>query len=123
MENLRKGYQGGIRSKGVTVGVGASGGSEQINLAGDAQEFLGLQLLTDQADGFGAATTIRLEINNDMVIDEVDARFLEDSPENPRAFIAYPRPLTGKDDIQIRVNSSVVQNVSVIVYYVKRVTG
>lgn len=116
-ERVKQAYQTGVRSKGFDIQTTATGANERLDLSGFGGELLGIALLTDVDGGFGANTRISLKVNNDLIIDEVDARFLEDSPDNPRPFVAYPRPLTGQDSINIEIANNSQQTVTVILYY------
>jgi len=115
-ERIRDTYRHGVRCKGFsqTFGVGTSDIS--FNLSGLAQYFAGLAILNTTAAG----VTGSLVINEDVVIDTLDVRFIEvDGATSPRDFYAFGRALNGQDTIVFRVNNGTGGNVTLnfVVYY------
>lgn len=114
---IRDTYRDGVRSKGFrqTFGVGTSDLS--LSLSGMAKYFLGIAIHNITA----ANVDLSLVINEDVVLDTIDARFIEvDGATSPRDFYAFGRALNGQDTITLRVNNGTGGNVaiSVIVYYI-----
>jgi hypothetical protein len=109
-------YKFGVRAKGFQVTIAANAANVNLPLAGGAAEFLGLTIVPDNT-AFTGATRISLLVNNDQVLDNVPAPFLEDSADNPRSFIPFSRPIQSADEIRFQVNNAAQAVIYVVVYY------
>lgn len=114
---IRDTYRDGVRSKGFRQTVGTGTNDISLSLSGTAKYFMGIAIHNITA----AAVDLSLIINEDVVIDTIDARFIEvDGATSPRDFYAFGRALNGQDTIVLKVNNNTGGNValSVIVYYI-----
>jgi len=114
---IRATYRDGVRCKGFRNTFGTGTSDLSLSLSGMGKYFLGIALLNLSATGLD----LSLVINEDVVIDTLDARFIEvDGATSPRDYYAFGRALNGQDTIVLRVNNSTgaAVAVSVIVYYI-----
>lgn len=118
MNDYKETYQRGLRSKGFELTTAASGATtERITLDGQKGILLGFGLETDS--NFNSNKTIvSFEINNDLVVNRINAKFAALQPDNPRLMVPLERAISGNDTIDFTVNSNQLQQgISLIVYY------
>ena len=109
-----------LRVKGYSVTVDTGTTPQQVRLSGDARLLCGIAFVVDPARL--AANTlpeqVTLTVNNEIVIEQIAPKFLlKDFTEDQ--YYAFPRPLSGTDDIVLTFTSAqAVQNVGVVFYYI-----
>ena len=116
-QRIRDTYREGVRCKGFRQNFGVGVSDLSLNLSGMGKYFAGIAIHNITA----AALDCSLIINEDVVIDNIDARFIEvDGATSPRDFYAFGRALNGQDTIVFRVNNATGGNVSlsILVYYI-----
>jgi hypothetical protein len=117
---MRDAYSNGIRCKGFTVTITATGTSSYtVDLSGMAKNFLGFgwyipgtlptQIIQEQ-----------LVINNDVVVDStLIYHHLVQNNTSDRDYYAFPRPLNGQDTIVFNfTNAGAVLTAYLVVYYI-----
>lgn len=102
------------KTKGFRFDVPTGDQEFQMDLVGDASIYLGLALAgTDLRNG-----NISLIINNEIIIDRSQLRFLSNE-FNDDEYYLFPRPLSGTDDIKVKFQDMVLQqNIDIINYYI-----
>jgi len=107
------------RLKGFNLTIDAGTTITDIKLSGNARLLLGLAILLVPAmvTADTIPDTINLTVNNDIVIDTTNPKFL--SPEFcDEEYYYIPRPLSGTDQITLTtVSAAVSQKMRVVFYY------
>jgi len=114
---IRDTYRDGVRCKGFRKTFATGTDDLSLSLSGMAKYFLGIAIHNITAASLDAS----LVINEDVVIDTIDARFIEvDGATSPRDFYSFGRALNGQDTINLRINNGTGAAVPivVIVYYI-----
>lgn len=113
---MREGYIQGTRVKGFQFTTVQGTDEKQLTLSGLGKSLLGVMITGAEADL--AQITISLKVNNDVILEKVNAQLVARDITNPRQFFDFYRPLTGQDDILITFTSGTAAlNFEIDLYY------
>ena len=115
MQQIQAGYKSGIRCKSFTITSAIGVVEETLQLSGLAKHLLGAVVTTPGAD-----TAASLIVNNDVVIEDLNLNLLTSDAENPRQYYDFGRPLTGNDDIELRVTDTAANTFTIVLYFVNQ---
>lgn len=113
-DSFKETYFDGIRCKGFRFNVPNGNSNFSLDLSGMGKYFKGIAFFSVANPNL----TCQLVINNDVVIENADARFFEINQTNPRDTYIFGRALNGQDTINLsfqNANPAIV--LSVLVYY------
>jgi hypothetical protein len=111
------------RIKGYTFAAGVGTSQLNLDLSGNARIFLGLAVVGTINNGivenFERITSIQLQINNEIVIDQLNPNFLTNYFNN-NEYYYLPRPLSGTDEIIMKFTNTggATENINIVVYYI-----
>jgi hypothetical protein len=105
-------YRQGIRAKGFQITTTAGVVTQELSLSGLARMFEGIVIKNS-----AITTFITLIVNNDVVIDSVEATQFGVVTSGFPVFIPFPRKLTGQDTITARVVDTAGRTINVTLYY------
>ncbi len=112
---MRVQYIDGIRAKGFALNSVIGTDEAQLSLSGLGKNLLGIAIFA--ADGITDQITISFKVNNDVVLEKINASFLQTSENNPRQYFDLYRPLSGQDTILLEFTSGAALAFEVILYY------
>jgi len=105
-------YRQGIRAKGFQITTTAGTITQELSLSGLARMFEGIVIKNAVATTF-----VTLIVNNDVVIDSVEATQLGVVTTGFPVFVPFPRKLTGQDTITLRVVDTGSRTINTTIYY------
>jgi len=116
IQQIREFIKNQKRCRGFTFELAIGAANElQINLSGTAKMLLGFAILTDP--DFPRTVKMRLNINNEIVIEETTIDFFSNEFTDDE-YYWFPRPLSGTDSITMNANADIAQNIFIAVYYI-----
>jgi len=113
---MRREYIEGIRAKGFAFTTVTGTAEKQLSLSGLGKQLLGINFFA--AGAIADDVTLTLKVNNDVVLEKVNANAIANNTTNPRQYYDLGRPLTGQDTILLEFTDGVgAQPFNIVLYY------
>lgn len=116
VQAIRKFIKNQKRARGYNFDLPAGVSKNNIDLSGTAKFLLGFAV--NVADDLTLGDfVIDLLVNNEVILENVDAGFLTQGFTNEEYYF-FPRPLSGSDSINLRINTLAAATFGIVFYYI-----
>jgi len=106
------------RTDGYELACAITTNTFALNISGDAEMMLGFAILnSDDATSGVASTAMTFTVNNEIIVSKTNPNFFN-YLFTDEEFYYFPRPLNGRDKINVTLESPSVENVSFVIYYI-----
>lgn len=100
------------RCKGFTIATINGSVNLPVTFPGGGAQLMGIAVLSTSL-----TQTLTFTVNNDVVIDAVNASAFQRDVDNPRSYYQFFRQLTGSDTLTMRIQDTGLGTFTMVAYY------